>query len=73
MNIRALKNATLDDDLGTAVDYARTHYASANPKSAAQHEASKAFMPGGNTRSVLYYFATVLHGSISQSQQPHPI
>jgi glutamate-1-semialdehyde 2,1-aminomutase len=50
----ALKN-TLHDDLEAAVADARESYIAANPKSAAQHERSKAVLPGGNTRSVLYY------------------
>jgi glutamate-1-semialdehyde 2,1-aminomutase len=51
----ALKNATLDDDLEAALTSARERYTLENPKSAAQQETSKAYMPGGNTRSVLYY------------------
>lgn len=46
-----LQNTSLD----TAIDDARKRYTSANPKSLARHEAAKRNLPGGNTRSVLWY------------------
>ena len=55
MTTLALRNATLDDDLEAALTSARERYTLENPKSAAQQETSKAYMPGGNTRSVLHY------------------
>lgn len=41
--------------LSEALDKAAERYASANPESAAQFAKATAAMPGGNTRSVLYY------------------
>lgn len=55
MTQAAARNATPDDDLEAALADARAQYVRANPKSAAQQEAAKAHMPGGNTRSVLHY------------------
>ncbi|MDE2197441.1 MAG: aminotransferase class III-fold pyridoxal phosphate-dependent enzyme [Rhodospirillales bacterium] len=45
------RNSTLD----AALDEARRDYTERNPASLAQHEAARASLPGGNTRSVLYY------------------
>jgi glutamate-1-semialdehyde 2,1-aminomutase len=45
------RNADLDD----AVADATARYVAANPASRARHEAAKASLPGGNTRSVLWY------------------
>jgi len=45
------RNRTLDD----ALLEARATYAARRPKSKAQHEAARTVMPGGNTRTVLYY------------------
>ncbi len=42
-------------DLDTALAEAERRYLAANPESVARHEAAKASMPGGNTRSVLHY------------------
>ncbi len=42
-------------DLDTALAEAVRGYLDANPQSIARHEAAKASMPGGNTRSVLHY------------------
>jgi glutamate-1-semialdehyde 2,1-aminomutase len=45
------RNRTLDD----ALLEARESYVARRPKSKAQHEAARAVMPGGNTRTVLFY------------------
>src|SRR5215831_263164 len=45
------RNRTLDD----ALLEARATYVARRPKSKAQHEAARTVMPGGNTRTVLYY------------------
>jgi glutamate-1-semialdehyde 2,1-aminomutase len=45
------RNATLD----AALDDAKRDYTARNPASLARHERARASMPGGNTRSVLYY------------------
>ena len=42
-------------DLDTALAEAERDYLDANPWSVARHEAAKASLPGGNTRSVLHY------------------
>ncbi len=42
-------------DLDTALAEAERGYLDANPRSVARHEAAKASMPGGNTRSILHY------------------
>lgn len=44
-------NAALD----AALDEARAGYVAARPRSAAAHARARAVLPGGNTRSVLYY------------------
>jgi glutamate-1-semialdehyde 2,1-aminomutase len=41
--------------LDTALAEARATYTAARPRSAAAHERARAVLPGGNTRSVLYY------------------
>jgi glutamate-1-semialdehyde 2,1-aminomutase len=41
--------------LAQALSEARARYITANPRSAAQHLAADRVMPGGNTRSVLFY------------------
>jgi glutamate-1-semialdehyde 2,1-aminomutase len=46
---------TRNSTLAAALDEAKGHYAAANPASLAQHQRAGAAMPGGNTRSVLYY------------------
>lgn len=46
MSMQALHDAIAD---------ARRRYADANPKSKAAHEAAAAFLPGGNTRTVLHF------------------
>jgi glutamate-1-semialdehyde 2,1-aminomutase len=45
------RNTTLDE----ALREAELFYAAANPKSRARHEAALEYMPGGNTRSNLYF------------------
>ena len=45
------RNITID----AALDDARRDYATQNPGSLANHQAATGAMPGGNTRSVLYY------------------
>jgi glutamate-1-semialdehyde 2,1-aminomutase len=47
----ARRNRTLDDALAEA----RESYVARRPKSKAQHEAARTVMPGGNTRTVLFY------------------
>ncbi len=42
-------------DLASAVAEAEARYVAANPKSAEWHERAAAAMPGGNTRTVLFY------------------
>jgi glutamate-1-semialdehyde 2,1-aminomutase len=41
--------------VSAAVDEARARYATRRPRTSAQHERAQAFLPGGNTRSVLYH------------------
>ena len=43
------------DALGVAVGEARARYAARRPRTAALHERAQEFLPGGNTRSVLYH------------------
>ena len=45
------RNATIE----AALDEARRDYTDRNPMSLAHHEGATGFMPGGNTRTVLYY------------------
>lgn len=47
----ALRNVSLD----AAIADARERYTAANPKSFVRHEQAKRSLPGGNTRSVLWY------------------
>jgi glutamate-1-semialdehyde 2,1-aminomutase len=53
-----------NSDLAEAVAEARERYAAARPKSAALHDAARASLAGGNTRSVLFYtpFPTAMAG-----------
>ncbi|MDN3565322.1 aminotransferase class III-fold pyridoxal phosphate-dependent enzyme [Paeniroseomonas aquatica] len=44
-----------NSDLDAALAEAHEAYAAARPRSAAIHERARAVMPGGNTRSVLFY------------------
>lgn len=44
-----------NSDLDAAVADATARYIAANPKSRARHEAARASLPGGNTRSVMWY------------------
>jgi glutamate-1-semialdehyde 2,1-aminomutase len=41
--------------VSAAVDEARARYAARRPRTAALHDRAQAFLPGGNTRSVLYH------------------
>jgi glutamate-1-semialdehyde 2,1-aminomutase len=41
--------------MDVALEKARARYVAANPRSAAAHEAAAASMPGGNTRTTLFY------------------
>ncbi|MBX3706143.1 MAG: aminotransferase class III-fold pyridoxal phosphate-dependent enzyme [Pseudomonadales bacterium] len=50
-----MSNSGTNLDLETALRGAEARYAAANPASRAAFEAAQAHMPGGNTRSVLYY------------------
>ena len=43
------------DAVSAAVDEARALYAARRPRTLALHERAQAFLPGGNTRSVLYH------------------
>ena len=47
--------APRNSDLEAALAEARESYSRARPKSATAHEAARAVMPGGNTRSTLFY------------------
>ncbi|MDB5414048.1 MAG: glutamate-semialdehyde aminotransferase [Rubritepida sp.] len=47
--------APRNTDLETALAEARESYVAARPKSAAAYERARQVMPGGNTRSTLYY------------------
>lgn len=51
-------------DLDAAVSDAQARYIAANPKSEARHIAARASLPGGNTRSVMWYepFPVALSG-----------
>ncbi len=51
MTVAVEPRLTIDDVLAEA----RDRYARTNPKSREQHCAAQAVMPGGNTRSILYY------------------
>ena len=42
-------------DVASALREAEEHYVAANPKSQAQHRAALAAMPGGNTRTAIFY------------------
>jgi glutamate-1-semialdehyde 2,1-aminomutase len=44
-----------NSDLDAALAEARESYVAARPKSAAIHQKARSLMPGGNTRSVLFY------------------
>lgn len=51
MTLTATRNRTLE----TALAQAEERFAAANPKSLARHEEAERAMPGGNTRTVLFY------------------
>lgn len=55
MPASAGENLIADRALDEAVASARSAYVARNPSSAAQHADAAAFMPGGNTRTVLFY------------------
>jgi glutamate-1-semialdehyde 2,1-aminomutase len=46
---------TESDAVSAAVDEARALYTARRPRTVALHERARAFLPGGNTRSVLYH------------------
>jgi glutamate-1-semialdehyde 2,1-aminomutase len=46
---------TGSDAVSAAVDEARALYTARRPRTVALHERARAFLPGGNTRSVLYH------------------
>ena len=46
---------TGSDVVSAAVDEARARYRARRPRTAALHERAQAFLPGGNTRTVLYH------------------
>jgi glutamate-1-semialdehyde 2,1-aminomutase len=43
------------DAVTGAVGEARARYAARRPRTSALHERARAFLPGGNTRTVLYH------------------
>ena len=51
MTLPARRNMSLED----ALEQAERSYAAANPMSRARHVEACAAMPGGNTRSILFY------------------
>lgn len=51
----SLRNSDLSTALDTVLDGARDAYAAARPASAALHARARAVLPGGNTRSVLFW------------------
>src|SRR5882672_7043035 len=51
MSTTAARNVTIE----AALDEAKREYSARNPKSLAHHEAATGAMPGGNTRTVLFY------------------
>jgi len=51
----AVEDTRRNLDLDTALAEVERRYLDANPESVARHEAAKASMPGGNTRSILHY------------------
>jgi glutamate-1-semialdehyde 2,1-aminomutase len=50
-----MQAARLNAALDSALDEARAAYTAARPRSSAAHQRARAVLPGGNTRSVLYY------------------
>lgn len=50
-----MTNRLPNADLDAAVADATARFTAANPKSLARHEQAKASLPGGNTRSVMWY------------------
>ncbi|HWA43564.1 MAG TPA: aminotransferase class III-fold pyridoxal phosphate-dependent enzyme [Hypericibacter adhaerens] len=55
MTATGLASRSSNQNLASALREAEERYIQANPKSAAIHGASKAAMPGGNTRTTLHY------------------
>ncbi len=51
MSTTAARNVTIE----AALDEAKREYTARNPRSLAHHEAATGVMPGGNTRTVLFY------------------
>jgi glutamate-1-semialdehyde 2,1-aminomutase len=49
------RSLTAEASIAEAVRQAHSSFAARNPASAAQHADAAAFMPGGNTRTVLFY------------------
>src|SRR5690349_21328196 len=49
------QNLIADEAIDKAVRRTRAAYVARNPASAAQHADATAFMPGGNTRTVLFF------------------
>ena len=48
-------NAPTNTDIASAVAEAQARFTADNPKSQAQLDKASNFMPGGNTRTVLFY------------------
>ena len=55
MNLAAASARRSNLDLATALAEARAAFVAANPGSGARFEAAARVMPGGNTRTVLFY------------------
>jgi glutamate-1-semialdehyde 2,1-aminomutase len=50
-----MSTRTSRNDLASALETAEQRYVAANPRSVARHERAGQWMPGGNTRTSLYY------------------
>ena len=60
-----MSNATHSHDLDAALKAAQAQFTTQNPNSLAQNQAASKVMPGGNTRTVLYFApfpVTITHG-----------
>lgn len=55
MSVSTAPSLSREEALAAAMSQASADFAKRNPASRAQHERALAVMPGGNTRSVLYY------------------
>jgi len=64
---------TADRTLDEALKAAEARYAAARPRSRERHEAASAFMPGGNTRSVIHFSPFPFAVERAQGQFLHDI